>query len=325
MRVATRPPIRRVLLLDRMIREGRYPNARSAAKELEIHPRTVHRDLALLRESFGAPLEYSAKRNGFYYRDQTFALPLLQLTEGELLALFLAERVLQEFQGTPYAGDLSRAFRKLTRSLPEQVTIDLEHLEAGYSFRNWPVTANDVATFQQLCKAVRKGRQLELVYWSASRDATSRRVVDPYHLASLEGGWYLIGYCHSREEVRMFVPARIRVLRETGERIERPADFSIADYLDGSFRVMRGSDGPQQVRLRFSPSAARFVQEKTWHPSQKISKQRDGGIILTMKVTHLVEVKRWALSFGVECEAIAPRQLRDEIKQELVRLFGRYS
>ncbi|MGE3809834.1 MAG: helix-turn-helix transcriptional regulator, partial [Gemmataceae bacterium] len=181
------------------------------------------------------------------------------------------------------------------------------------------------ATFRQLCSAVRAGKQLELVYWSASRDATTRRVVDPYHLASLEGGWYLIGHCHSREEVRMFVPGRMRVLRETGERIERPADFSIADYLDGSFRVMRGTGAPQRVRLRFAASAARFVRERTWHPSQKIVKQKDGGLILTMKVTHLLEVKRWALSFGAECEAIAPRQLRDEIKQELDRLVGRYS
>lgn len=324
MRVASRPPIRRVLLLDRMIREGRYPNATSAAKELEIHPRTVHRDLALLRDSFGAPLEYSAKKNGFFYRDQSFALPLLQLTEGELLALFLAERVLQEFQGTPYASDLNRAFRKLTASLPEHVTVDLGHLETSYSFRNWPVTANDIATFRQLCSAVREEKQLELVYWSASRDVTSRRLVDPYHLASLEGSWYLIGHCHLREEIRMFAPMRIRVMRETGERIERPADFSIANYLDGTFRVMRGSGQGHKVRLRFAPAAARFVREKTWHPSQKIVKSKDGSLVLTMAVTHLLEVKRWALSFGSECEVLEPRTLRQEIEQEIRIMVNRF-
>jgi predicted DNA-binding transcriptional regulator YafY len=136
MKVAARPPLRRLWALDQMIRSGRYPNAGAAARELEVHPRTIYRDLDFLRDSWGAPLAFCHRHNGFYYTDRDWALPLLRLTEGELVALFLAERLLQEYQGTPHAAALASVFRKLTAALPEEVTLDLGHLDAAYSFRH---------------------------------------------------------------------------------------------------------------------------------------------------------------------------------------------
>ena len=37
-------PLRRLFALDRMIRSGEYPNAHTAARALEVHPRTIYRD-----------------------------------------------------------------------------------------------------------------------------------------------------------------------------------------------------------------------------------------------------------------------------------------
>ena len=88
MRIASRPLVRRLAFMDEQIRAGHYPNAVSLARTLEIHPRTVLRDLEFLRDSCLAPLEFCRRRNGYYYGDRNFALPLFRLTEGELVALF---------------------------------------------------------------------------------------------------------------------------------------------------------------------------------------------------------------------------------------------
>jgi predicted DNA-binding transcriptional regulator YafY len=101
METASRPPLRRLMALDRMIRSGAFPNARTAAEDLEVHSRTIHRDLDFLRDSWGAPLEFCPQRNGYFYRDADYALPLLRLSEGELVALFLAERAMQHYRDTP--------------------------------------------------------------------------------------------------------------------------------------------------------------------------------------------------------------------------------
>src|SRR5262249_25715349 len=152
--------LRRLVALDRMLRERRYPNSCTAAKELEVSSRTIYRDLDFLRDSLGAPLEFCRRHNGFYYRDATYTLPLVQLTEGELVALLLAERMLQEYRGTPYAADLARAFAKLTIALQDHVTIDPSHLAEAFSFRQPGSTAGDPALFRRLARAVQQGRQL---------------------------------------------------------------------------------------------------------------------------------------------------------------------
>ena len=324
MRSTSRPPLRRLLALDRMIRSAEFPNARTAAVQLEVHSRTILRDLDFLRDSWGAPVEFCPRRNGYYYREPDYALPMLRLTEGELLALFLAERLMQQYRGTPYEHDLATAFFKLTSQLPDSVSVDLSHLDEAFSFRPASVGADDLRRFRRVARAVREGRRLELVYWTASRDTECKRVVDPYHLTSVSGDWYLIAYCHLREDIRMFVPARMRSVRETGERFERPADFRIDEYLDGSFRAMRGDGKPLRVRLRFTAEAARWVREKKWHPSQRLHERSDGGVEVTFQLTHLAEVKRWILGYGVGCEVLEPDELRVEIRLDLQRTLIYY-
>ncbi len=324
MKTPSRPQLRRLAFIDRLIRTGGHPNAQTFACQLEVHPRTIHRDLEFLRDSWGAPLEFCSRRNGYFYRDPDYALPLMRLSEGELVALFLAERLLQQYRGTPYAGELAAAFRKLTAALPDEVTINLDHLGEIYSFRQHAVNAGDVDRFRSLARAARAGRQLELVYWTASRDQTGRRLVDPYHLASVDGNWYLIAYCHLREDIRMFSPHRIQSLRETGGRFERPADFRISEYLDQSFRVVRGTGTPQRVRLRFTPQAARYVRERQWHPTQQLRELKDGSLELTLKVNHFLEVKRWVLSYGADCQVLEPSELREEVRAELERTSQLY-
>jgi proteasome accessory factor B len=324
MEVASRPPLRRLLLLDRMIRAGEYPNARLAAEALEVHPRTIHRDLDFLRDSLEAPLAFCHRRNGYYYRDPYYPFPLLHLTEGDLVALCLAGRALDQYRGTPYTAELATAFAKLTAALPDRVTIDLNHLRDAYSFRQHGTDPGDAERFRQLARATREGRQLELVYWTASRDDTCRRGVDPYHLASIEGDWFLVGYCHLREAIRTFAPGRLRSLRETGERFDRPADFRIADYLDAGFRSVRGSGPLQRVKLHFIPEAARYVRERVWHPSQALADQPDGSLILTIEVNHLLEVKRWVLSYGAACRVLEPPELRREVEEEMRRIATGY-
>jgi predicted DNA-binding transcriptional regulator YafY len=187
MHLATRPPLRRLLHLDRAIRAGGYPNAVALAAELELAVRTVYRDLDLLRDGWGAPLEFCRRQNGFYYRDPDWPLPTLRLTADEVAALFLAERALQAYRGTPYGAALARLLGKLTAALPREVSLDLGRLGGGYSFRHHGQQPGDVRCFRGLARAVQEGRRLELVYWSASRGEACRRVVDPYHLAELEG------------------------------------------------------------------------------------------------------------------------------------------
>jgi proteasome accessory factor B len=122
----------------------------------------------------------------------------------------------------------------------------------------------------------------------------------------------------------MFAPGRSRSLKETGATFERPPDFRIADFLDGTFRVVRGAGPPVTVRLRFSPAAARYIRERTWHPSQKLTPRPGGRLEMTLRVNHLLEVKRWVMSFAANCEVLEPAQLRMDVAGEHLRAARQY-
>jgi predicted DNA-binding transcriptional regulator YafY len=174
-----------------------------------------------------------------------------------------------------------------------------------------------------LLNSVRERRRLEVVYYSASRDLTQLRRIDPYGFHFVDGECYVVAYCHLREDVRIFHPSRIRELKRIQETFERPADFDLTSYLDEGFRHMRGSGPAQKVTLRFSQAVARYVQGRTWHPSQKTEPQQDGALLLHFTVNHLLEVKRLALSFGADCDVLAPNELRAEIAAEIRKMIER--
>ncbi len=325
MKLAVRFSIQLIAALDRAIRAGEYPNARTIARELEVGHRTVQRDVEFLRERLGAPLAFDQRRNGYYYAEPDYHLPLMTLTEGELLALFLAERALQQYRGTPFAADLARAFRKVTAGLSERVTVDLAHLGEGHSFRTTAASGLDPGLFRDLEAAIRARRRLAIRYYSASSDEETAREVDPYHLASVDGQWFLVAHCHLRGEVRMFSPSRILSRAPTGIIFEPPADFRIDDYLAGSLSVLRGTGGEShRVRLRFSGNATKYVRERTWHESQTLEETPEGDLILGLTVGHLREVERFALGWGATCEVLEPPELRARVARELSAAAGKY-
>lgn len=325
MNIASRPLVRRLAHLHQAIGTGSYPNATTLAKEQDVTTRTIYRDIEVLRTELNAPVLFCPRRNGFYYTEPNYSLPLFEFSQGELIAVFLAERVLQQYRGLPFVHDLVAAFRKMTAGLPDKVAVNLDHLAEACSIQ--APEPSEVATrlIPRLVRATLEGQQLELLYWTASRDTQVWRKVDPYHLVSIKGEWYLIGFCHLREEVRMFAPGRIKSLKQTGAHFERPADFRIEEYLEGSFGAMRGAGALQAVKLRFTAQAGRYVREKLWHPSQKVRTRRDGRVELSLRVNELYEVKRWVLSYGPECEVLAPAELRREVAEELRRAASCYA
>lgn len=77
-----------------LIAAGNYPNAACLAEKMEISLRTVKRYLDNLREC-GAPLANDRKKGGYYFTDPFWHLPPMKLSEGDLLAFFIAEQALK--------------------------------------------------------------------------------------------------------------------------------------------------------------------------------------------------------------------------------------
>ncbi len=123
---ATRPLMRRMQEIDLALRTKKWPTDKTLAVDLQVDPRTVRRDLEFMRYEQNAPIAFDRARRGYYYTEPTYRLPLLQMTQGELLALYFSERLLRQFRGTPFEADLRQAIAKLGEMLPDGVTVRLD-------------------------------------------------------------------------------------------------------------------------------------------------------------------------------------------------------
>lgn len=309
-----------MLRIHQALRAGGFPNASTLAREIEVAAKTIHRDIEFMRDRLNLPIEFDAAKNGYHYAGEVSAFPTMQITEGELFALVVAEKALQQYRGTSFEKPLLSAIKKMEQALPDTISLNLADIEQTISFRTRAEPILDLQIFDALAKAVAQRKQLELNYRKPGQQRTEPRVVDPYHLANINGEWYLFAYDHARKDVRTFVPARIQSVRQTGGSFERPQKFSLEKRLRDSFGVHSG-EGEYEVVLRFNARVADYVREKKWHESQQLRELKGGGVELKLKLSSLAEIERWILSWGGDARVIKPRDLADAVKAAAGRIL----
>jgi predicted DNA-binding transcriptional regulator YafY len=303
-----------MLRIHQAIQAGAYPNATALAETLEVSTKTVNRDIDFMRERLQLPVAYDKSRFGYSYPEPVSSFPTLQITEGELFALLVAEKALQQYRGTTFEKPLVSAFQKMAAALPDTVSLHLADWEQTISFRTSAEPVLDLETFDALARATAGRRQLKLSYRKPGRSTPEERVVDPYHLANINGEWFLFAFDHLRHDLRTFVPARIKRVQETGRTFVRLQKFSLEKRLRNSFGVHSGQ-GQFDVTIRFSETAADYVREKRWHPSQQLKELKDGGLELRLKLSSLEEVKRWVLTWGGQAVVLAPPELAEAVRR----------
>lgn len=315
----SRPPLERMLRIHQALQAGNFPNASRLARELEVSPKSIHRDIEFMRDRLQLPIEYDASRFGYHYTEEVSAFPTVQITEGELFALIVAEKALQQYRGTNFEKPLLSAIKKMEQSLPDTISLNLAEVEQTISFRTRAEPILNLEIFDALAKATAHRQQLELAYRKPGGHQTEPRLVDPYHLANINGEWFLFAWDHARKDIRTFVPARVQAVKPTGKTFERPQKFSLDQRLRDSFGVHSG-EGEFDVVLRFNARVADYIREKKWHESQQLRELKDGGVELRFKLSSLLEIERWVLSWGGDAVVVKPRQLAESVRTSASRI-----
>ena len=119
---ANKNQIRRIQTILKMMRQNRYPNFTSFMKEMktqdaagayELSSKTFSRDIADLRDEYGAPVHYDASRKGFYLTNTEWYNEDLMVEPFEMKAALLGERVADGIFPEPMRGEISKAIGAL--------------------------------------------------------------------------------------------------------------------------------------------------------------------------------------------------------------------
>lgn len=309
----SRPPLARMMCIHELLQDGHLTNAPKLAAKLEVSIKTILRDLAFMRDQLGLPLEYDIGTQSWRYAYPVKNFPTVQMSEGELLALLVARKALEQYRGTPYHAQLARAFEKISGGLKERISFSSDGMLSNISFHQAGVGHADLKLFEKITRAVNASFEINFEYRKPAGATGEQRRVRPYHLANRETVWYLVGHDVERQGLRTFALSRMKALAVTERRFVRPADFSPEKYFGKAFGAFVGT-GDYRVVVRFTHVVADQIRERFWHESQETRDLANGGIELSLRVGGLDEIQRWILGWAEHAEVIAPDELKRSVQ-----------
>lgn len=285
--------------------------------ELEANRRTVYRDIDVLRAA-GFAVDKEKRDDGrvFYYIPQGARSPAVPFTATELLALYFSQGLLRVLDGTPFKAGIDSALEKIERTLPVHALDFVGAANQGLvlkstAFKDYAAHAR---TMEELMRATRERRKVELTYHALHSGEPSIHRFHPYCSTLHNGSFYWIGFSELRGAMRTLLLDRVRKVRRLDEPFAVPEGFDPEAFLEESFGITH-EGRTEEVRIEFRPEAARPVKERTWHPTQRLTERPDGSIELVMNTAGLEEVYRWVMSFGPDAKVLAPPALAERVRK----------
>ena len=181
----------RMFRIHGLIAAGKYPNAVTMAQQFEASVKTIKRDLLFMQLNHLLPLEYDAKRHGYYYTQRVEKFPgTASMTEAEMFALLVADKAVEQYQGTPFHQPLHLAFQKLSGQLDQKARYSLQDYESLLSFKPFAPELTDLKAFAVVTQALQRKLSLRFDYRKPGEKNPEWREMDPYHLNNNDNRWY---------------------------------------------------------------------------------------------------------------------------------------
>ncbi len=300
-------PTTRLLTALELLQSRRQLSGPELAERLEVNVRSVRRYITMLQE-LGIPVEGGRGRYGAYRLRPGYKLPPLMFSEEEALAVVLGLATARRLGLTENALAIEGALAKIERVLPlalrERVQAVQQSLVLALAAPG-PMPASELVV--TLGMAARQNRQVWLHYRSWSGEETER-VLDPYSLVYRSGFWYVVGYCHLREDIRVFRLDRAIEARLREDIFPPPADFDALGHVE---RAIARTPGLWHVVVLLKTTLEEARRQVP--PALATLEDAENGVILRCYVNQL-EPMAYELA-GLRCPLVVqePDELRDAL------------
>jgi proteasome accessory factor C len=232
----------------------------------------------------------------------------LRLTAEEALALVVALRTLAETPGLADTGAVQRALAKVESVAGEAVQDDTVAVELDKTERLLPV----------LQRAVDDQKALRIRYFSASRNETTERTIDPVRLFVADEHSYVEAWCRQVEGMRVFRLDRIEHVTPLDEPSSVPADIELRDLSEGVFQPAAEH---LLVGLRLGPAYA-WVAD--YYSTEEVTE--DGELLrVSLRVADPGWVRALVLGSAGQVEVLAPDWLAENVRAEAARALEAYA
>lgn len=345
----------RILELVRILRAKGYMSKQQILERFEVAEPTFKRDLAFLRDEYGAQVKYDPQEKvyrlvsagtvplGAIPSGNMAEVPGLWFNEQELHSLLTMYELLKGHGGQGVVGEALAPFkdkiedllariandrqqrRRVTTAMQQECTVfsgdSLEERSKAvrHRIRILPMAARRTPGEQltQVADAVIGRKRLRISYHSRTRNDETQRDISPQRLVHYRDNWYVDAYCHLRERVSTFSVDAIKKAKTLSEAAIDITEDELNTTLTSSYGIFSGE--PQGTcTLLFSEERSRWVSDEIWHPDQEgqwVEGPSGKMWRLSFPYSDLRELLMDVLKHGDQVQVLEPRALQEEVKK----------
>lgn len=185
--------------------------AKELADYFGVSRRTIYRDITTLSLSDIPIISKKGAGGGISLMDG-YSLNESFLTTEEQLQIYQGLQILQ-------ASNYSDADQVLTKigALFNQTPAD-DWLEIDFSY--WGSSEDEKITISELRRAITQKYILAFDYFNSELQRSERKV-EPLRLSFKSHAWYIIGYCHDKQDIRIFRLSRMKRIHVLEQNFDR--------------------------------------------------------------------------------------------------------
>ncbi len=307
----------RIVAILIQLQSKRVVRAQELAERFEVSLRTVYRDIRSL-ESAGVPIAGEAGIG--YSLVEGYRLPPVVFTREEAFTFVAAEKLMQKFVDENLGRHFQSAMFKIKSVLKDEQKDRVEAVRASVRVtRSERLFNKDVPdVLGVLFEAIAEKRQVVLRYQSAEAEVPIERSTEPVGLFHENNNWYLLAYCHLREDYRRFRADRVHGIRLT----ENP--FALQHETLDYFLSLDRPVSNKKVRLLVERNAARFLKWDRKYFGFVSEKEAGDKVEMLFESDYTSNgFARWYLMFADQVDILEPEELKDEVSELVARILER--
>ena len=305
----------RLVSIIMLLLEKERVGAQELADLFEVSPRTIYRDIDAINMA-GIPVRSTSGVGGGFEIMQEYKLDKNVFSTADLSAILMG---LSNLSNVMRGDELVNALAKVKSFIPADRAKDIE-LKANQiciDLSPWMGNRNIQSYLESIKKALQESRLLSFKY-VAHRGNKTTRTVEPYQLVLKSSHWYLQGYCHKRNDFRLFKLSRMSNLQMEEETFT-PRDYEkpqldFADILE-----------TMQTRIKIRIHKSVMDRMLDYCAYEDFSPDGDEHFIVNFPFLENEYYYDILLSFGDKCECMEPPHVRAELKQRIQEIAALYA
>jgi len=298
--------INRLLGITILLLNRETVTAKELAERFGVSTRTIYRDIDIL-SSAGVPVFTNKGNGGGISLLDNYSLNRTLISENEIESILLALKTLK-----------AAKYPEIDAVL-EKIGAVFKHTEADWvhiDFSPWASTPNENNKFIEIKKAILDRKRITFEYINSAGEKSTRKI-EPMRLLFKGQGWYLWGYCVTKNDFRVFRISRIKNVKVTNEVFKR------RDYIAKEQSDEKGNARPPvRLKLKFYPQALYRLYDD--FDDEIIIKNADGTFSVEVQFPEDEWVYGYIMSFGNYVEVLEPQHIRDIIADRAKKLLQFY-